>query len=398
MTLKFVVTAWTGTGHRAQSSSSTRPRRQEQQQQQASSQGAWPSASLGQSAAVSTSRESQSTPFMAPAVQGKQPADAHLVGRPSSHVPDLISFADASEELSYGRSSELSHNSGLPSLTLTDEEAAMLAANKQGAGHQQQQQANGLLVQTGNPFAPATVAAAAATAEAVATAAAVSSAAAPGLAGMEYSQHLMQQPSYQQYPPGMIYSQGQTPGMLYSTQSQPPFPGSYAQQQQQLMMQHHYSVQQQQANHQQQQQQAQQQMLIAAGGLQQQMTGLALGAAAAGVGQSNGNPAGPVSSAAPPATSSPQANVFSSSASPWQIDPSEISLGPRIGIGSYGEVYKGTWRGTEVAVKRILEQNISPQLMKEFIDEVELMARLRHPNIVLFMGAVTQVREQNAQT
>jgi hypothetical protein len=91
------------------------------------------------------------------------------------------------------------------------------------------------------------------------------------------------------------------------------------------------------------------------------------------------------------AAPSPQSTVFSSSTSPWQIDPCEISLGPRIGIGSYSEVYKGSWRGTEVAVKRILEQNISPQLMKEFIDEVELMARLRHPNIVLFMGAVTQV-------
>ncbi|KAI8475823.1 MAG: sterile alpha motif and leucine zipper containing kinase AZK [Monoraphidium minutum] len=74
----------------------------------------------------------------------------------------------------------------------------------------------------------------------------------------------------------------------------------------------------------------------------------------------------------------------------WEIDPAEITLGPRIGIGSYGEVYKGTWRGTEVAVKRFLEQNLSPQLVQEFKDEVGIMARLRHPNVVLFMGAVTR--------
>jgi hypothetical protein len=74
----------------------------------------------------------------------------------------------------------------------------------------------------------------------------------------------------------------------------------------------------------------------------------------------------------------------------WEIDPTEITLGPRIGIGSYGEVYKGTWRGTEVAVKRFLEQNLSPQLVQEFKDEVDIMARLRHPNVVLFMGAVTR--------
>jgi serine/threonine-protein kinase CTR1 len=39
-------------------------------------------------------------------------------------------------------------------------------------------------------------------------------------------------------------------------------------------------------------------------------------------------------------------------------------LGQRIGIGSYGEVYKAMWRGTEVAVKRFLEQNLSPQLVQ----------------------------------
>ncbi|KAG2483816.1 hypothetical protein HYH03_017339 [Edaphochlamys debaryana] len=72
-----------------------------------------------------------------------------------------------------------------------------------------------------------------------------------------------------------------------------------------------------------------------------------------------------------------------------EIDPGELTFGPRIGIGSYGEVYKGTWRGTEVAIKRFLEQNLSPTLIKEFRDEVMIMSKLRHPNIVLFMGAVT---------
>jgi hypothetical protein len=41
-----------------------------------------------------------------------------------------------------------------------------------------------------------------------------------------------------------------------------------------------------------------------------------------------------------------------------------VTLGQRIGIGSYGEVCKGMWRGTEVAVKRFLEQNLSPQLVQ----------------------------------
>ena len=66
-----------------------------------------------------------------------------------------------------------------------------------------------------------------------------------------------------------------------------------------------------------------------------------------------------------------------------------IQLGERIGIGSYGEVHRGVWRGTEVAVKRFLDQNLSEQLMTEFFAEVDLMRRLRHPNVILLMGAVT---------
>ena len=47
----------------------------------------------------------------------------------------------------------------------------------------------------------------------------------------------------------------------------------------------------------------------------------------------------------------------------WEVEADEITLGPRIGIGSFGEVFKGTWRHTDVAVKRFLEQDLSPQVM-----------------------------------
>ncbi|XP_065849516.1 probable serine/threonine-protein kinase SIS8 isoform X2 [Euphorbia lathyris] len=71
---------------------------------------------------------------------------------------------------------------------------------------------------------------------------------------------------------------------------------------------------------------------------------------------------------------------------PWE----EITLGERIGLGSYGEVYRGDWHGTEVAVKRFLDQGISVESLEEFRSEVRIMKRLRHPNVVLFMGAVTR--------
>ncbi|XP_073281836.1 probable serine/threonine-protein kinase SIS8 isoform X1 [Primulina huaijiensis] len=71
---------------------------------------------------------------------------------------------------------------------------------------------------------------------------------------------------------------------------------------------------------------------------------------------------------------------------PWE----DISLGERIGLGSYGEVYRGEWHGTEVAVKKFLDQDITGEFLEEFKSEILIMKRLRHPNVVLFMGAVTR--------
>ncbi|KAL2544986.1 Serine/threonine-protein kinase CTR1 [Forsythia ovata] len=67
----------------------------------------------------------------------------------------------------------------------------------------------------------------------------------------------------------------------------------------------------------------------------------------------------------------------------------DLQIGERIGIGSYGEVYRAEWNGTEVAVKKLMKQDISGNALSQFKCEVDIMLRLRHPNVVLFMGAVT---------
>eukprot|EP00252_Welwitschia_mirabilis_P006873 TRINITY_DN1779_c0_g1_i6.p2 TRINITY_DN1779_c0_g1~~TRINITY_DN1779_c0_g1_i6.p2 ORF type:complete len:324 (+),score=71.01 TRINITY_DN1779_c0_g1_i6:1816-2787(+) len=68
---------------------------------------------------------------------------------------------------------------------------------------------------------------------------------------------------------------------------------------------------------------------------------------------------------------------------PWK----ELELKERIGQGSFGTVYHADWRKSDVAVKILLEQDFHDERLKEFLREVAIMKRLRHPNVVLFMGA-----------
>ncbi|XP_042989487.1 serine/threonine-protein kinase EDR1-like isoform X4 [Carya illinoinensis] len=66
----------------------------------------------------------------------------------------------------------------------------------------------------------------------------------------------------------------------------------------------------------------------------------------------------------------------------------DLVIYERIGLGSYGEVYRADLNGTEVVVKKFLDQDFSGVAMAEFRSEI--MRTLRHPNVVLFMGAVTR--------
>lgn len=74
----------------------------------------------------------------------------------------------------------------------------------------------------------------------------------------------------------------------------------------------------------------------------------------------------------------------------WNIDFSELKMGVRVGIGSFGEVFRGIWRGTEVAIKVLLEQDLTEENMEDFCNEISLLSRMRHPNVILFLGACTK--------
>jgi sterile alpha motif and leucine zipper-containing kinase AZK len=75
--------------------------------------------------------------------------------------------------------------------------------------------------------------------------------------------------------------------------------------------------------------------------------------------------------------------------SSWSVDIKDVKLGPRIGIGAFGEVYRGIWRHTDVAVKLLLDQALPDKTIESLEKEISIMKKLRHPNILQFMGACT---------
>ncbi len=60
-------------------------------------------------------------------------------------------------------------------------------------------------------------------------------------------------------------------------------------------------------------------------------------------------------------------------------------------MGSYGIVYRGKWKGVEVAVKKFIKQQLDERRMLEFRAEMAFLSELHHPNIVLFIGACVKV-------
>ena len=64
--------------------------------------------------------------------------------------------------------------------------------------------------------------------------------------------------------------------------------------------------------------------------------------------------------------------------------------GSEIGKGTFGDVLRGTWRGEDVAVKFLKgSMTDSPESVKQFVDECNILKNLHHPNILLYMGACT---------
>ncbi|CAI0382322.1 unnamed protein product [Linum tenue] len=74
----------------------------------------------------------------------------------------------------------------------------------------------------------------------------------------------------------------------------------------------------------------------------------------------------------------------------WEIDARLLKYEYKVASGPYGDTYKGTFCSQDVAIKHFRAEHLCKKLQKEFAQEVFIMRKVRHKNVVQFIGACTR--------
>nr|GMC59834.1 serine/threonine-protein kinase STY17-like [Ipomoea batatas]GMC67706.1 serine/threonine-protein kinase STY17-like [Ipomoea batatas] len=62
----------------------------------------------------------------------------------------------------------------------------------------------------------------------------------------------------------------------------------------------------------------------------------------------------------------------------------------KVASGTFGDLYKGTYCSQDVAIKVLKAEHLNVDMLKEFSQEVFIMRKIRHKNVVQFIGACTR--------
>ncbi|KAJ6931619.1 hypothetical protein NC652_014958 [Populus alba x Populus x berolinensis] len=83
-------------------------------------------------------------------------------------------------------------------------------------------------------------------------------------------------------------------------------------------------------------------------------------------------------------------NVPADSIDVWEIDARLLIYEKKIANGSSGDLYKGTFCSQDVAIKVLRGEHLNNKLQSEFNQEVLIMRKVHHKNVVKFIGACTR--------
>ena len=74
----------------------------------------------------------------------------------------------------------------------------------------------------------------------------------------------------------------------------------------------------------------------------------------------------------------------------WEMDPRDIVFHEKIASGAFGDLFRGTYCGQDVAIKILRGLQDDSVQFQEFLQEVAIMRKVRHRNVVQFIGACTE--------
>eukprot|EP00210_Caulerpa_lentillifera_P001441 g1383.t1 len=74
----------------------------------------------------------------------------------------------------------------------------------------------------------------------------------------------------------------------------------------------------------------------------------------------------------------------------WEIAMEHLIIYSKLASSSFGQVYKGEYYGQDVAVKIIKDAMDGEQHYNEFLQEVSIMKKVRHRNVIQFIGAKSE--------